>query len=165
MPLIRLIRREMQDELLSLQQQMHKTIVFITHDFAEAIKLAEATTAETANRQPQGGGRIAIMKDGKFVQVGRAEELLLHPVNDYVADFTKDVPRTSVLTARAIMQPATATLASQHPIDATVKLDALLTLFADTEANLPVVDATGAVIGALDRRTVMLALSRDGAAP
>lgn len=146
-----LIRREMQDELIKLQQQLHKTIIFITHDFAEAIKLAGAAR-----------GRIAIMKDGEFVQVGSSEELLLRPANAYVAEFTRDVPRTSVLTARSIMQPIQPGL-TQHPLASTLKLDTLLALLADTDAKLPVVDENGTVIGSLDRRTVMLALSRDGA--
>lgn len=148
-----LIRREMQDELIKLQQQLHKTIVFITHDFAEAIKLAGAAR-----------GRIAIMKDGEFVQVGSSEELILRPANAYVAEFTRDVPRTSVLTAKAIMQPVQSTLPANHPIAASLKLDALVTLLADTDATLPVIDDAGQIIGSLDRRTVMLALSRDGAA-
>ena len=84
-----LIRREMQDELINLQRMMRKTILFITHDFLEALKL---------------GDRIAIMRDGEFVQVGTPEEVVLHPVNDYVREFTKDVPRSKVLSARAIMR-------------------------------------------------------------
>ena len=156
-----LIRREMQDELINLQAQMHKTIVFITHDFAEAIKLASAS-----NRVNGGGngGRIAIMKDGAFVQVGSAEEVVLHPANDYVAEFTKDVPRASVLTAQAIMQPPQPNLTTKHPLDSTLKLDALVELLVDVEGALPVVDGHGTIIGSLDRRTVMLALSRNGAA-
>lgn len=151
-----LIRREMQDELLHLQQQMHKTIVFITHDFAEAIKLADTTDGA--------GGRIAIMKDGAFVQVGSAEEIILQPTNEYVAEFTKDVPRTSVLTARAIMQPIQPEMATRHPIAATLKLDALLALFTDTDAILPVTDESGTIVGSLDRRTVMRAVSSNGVA-
>ena len=85
-----LIRREMQDELINLQQMMRKTILFITHDFLEALKL---------------GDRIAIMRDGEFVQVGTPEEVVVHPVNEYVREFTKEVPRSKVLSARAIMQP------------------------------------------------------------
>lgn len=148
-----LIRREMQDELIKLQQQVHKTIIFITHDFAEAIKLAAAAN-----------GRIAIMKDGEFVQVGSSEELVLRPANAYVAEFTRDVPRASVLTAKAIMQPIQPTLTQNHPIAASLKLDALVALLADTDATLPVIDDAGTIVGSLDRRTVMLALSRDGAA-
>jgi len=85
-----LIRREMQDELLNLQKLMHKTIVFITHDFLEAIKL---------------GNHIAIMKDGAVVQLGTPEQIVSQPVNDYVREFTKDVPRTKVITANSLMQP------------------------------------------------------------
>lgn len=84
-----LIRREMQDELLNLQKMMHKTIVFITHDFLEAIKL---------------GDRIAIMKDGEIVQIGTPEEVVAQPINQYVREFTKDVPRSKVLTAKTIMK-------------------------------------------------------------
>lgn len=149
-----LIRREMQDELLKLQQQLHKTIIFITHDFAEAIKLADAAQ-----------GRIAIMKDGEFVQVGSSEELVLRPATTYVAEFTRDVPRASVLTAKAIMQPVQPAATQNHPIAASLKLDTLVTLLADTDATLPVIDDAGAIVGSIDRRIVMLALSRDGAAP
>ncbi|MCB0162709.1 MAG: glycine betaine/L-proline ABC transporter ATP-binding protein [Anaerolineae bacterium] len=85
-----LIRREMQDELIKLQKMMQKTIIFITHDFLEAVKL---------------GDDIAIMKDGEIVQVGTPDQIILNPANDYVREFTKDVPRSRVLSARAIMQP------------------------------------------------------------
>ncbi|GAB4436831.1 MAG: glycine betaine/L-proline ABC transporter ATP-binding protein [Anaerolineae bacterium] len=84
-----LIRREMQDELINLQNLMHKTIVFITHDFLEAVKL---------------GDHIAIMKDGEVVQIGTSAQIVMRPANNYVREFTKDVPRTRVLNAAAIMQ-------------------------------------------------------------
>jgi len=86
-----LIRREMQDEFLRLQGLLHKTIVFITHDFDEAIRLAD---------------RIAVMKDGRIVQTATPEELVLNPATDYVAEFTKHIPRGKVLSAGAIMAPA-----------------------------------------------------------
>ncbi len=85
-----LIRREMQDQLIGLQQLVQKTMVFITHDFLEALKVGE---------------RVAIMRDGEFVQVGTPEELVSNPINDYVRDFTRDVPRSKVLTARSVMTP------------------------------------------------------------
>ena len=85
-----LIRREMQDELLRIQELVKKTMIFITHDFLEALKM---------------GDRIAIMKDGEFVQEGTPEEVVLNPADDYVYKFTEDVPRSKVLTARAIMKP------------------------------------------------------------
>ena len=87
-----LIRRELQDELIKIQQAVQKTIVFISHDFLEALKL---------------GDRIAIMKDGAFVQVGSAEEMLSSPSDNYVRDFTRDVPRYKVLTARSAMSDQT----------------------------------------------------------
>jgi glycine betaine/proline transport system ATP-binding protein len=85
-----LIRREMQDEFLRLQAVLEKTIVFITHDFDEAIRLDD---------------RIAIMRDGRIIQIGTAEDLLVGPADDYVAAFTRDAPRARILSARAIMRP------------------------------------------------------------
>lgn len=85
-----LIRREMQDEFLRLQTVLKKTIVFITHDFDEAIRLAD---------------RIAIMQDGAIVQIGTPEELVLNPATHYVAEFTQEISRAKVLTAKSIMQP------------------------------------------------------------
>jgi glycine betaine/proline transport system ATP-binding protein len=87
-----LIRREMQDEFLRLQRILRKTIVFITHDFDEAIRLAD---------------RIAIMQDGLIIQVGTPEELVLHPATAYVAEFTKDVQRAKVMSAARLMLPPT----------------------------------------------------------
>ncbi|GEL72050.1 MULTISPECIES: quaternary amine ABC transporter ATP-binding protein [Myxococcus] len=84
-----LIRRQMQDELLELQSRMNKTIVFITHDLDEALKL---------------GGRIVIMKDGRIAQLGTPEEILRSPADDYVRAFVEHVDRTKVLTARTIMR-------------------------------------------------------------
>lgn len=83
-----LIRRDMQDQLLALQKRLKKTIVFITHDLNEAMRL---------------GDRIAVMRDGEIVQMGSAEDILVTPANDYVASFTRDVDRSRVLTAGAIM--------------------------------------------------------------
>ncbi|WP_155057565.1 quaternary amine ABC transporter ATP-binding protein [Streptomyces blattellae] len=83
-----LIRRDMQDQLLQLQQRLKKTIVFITHDLNEAMRL---------------GDRIAVMRDGRIVQIGTAEDILVRPADDYVASFTKDVDRSRVLTASSVM--------------------------------------------------------------
>lgn len=84
-----LIRREMQDELMRLQSVLRKTIVFITHDFDEAIRLAD---------------RIAIMKNGEIIQIGTPEELVTNPASDYVAEFTRDVQRAKVISAKSLMQ-------------------------------------------------------------
>jgi glycine betaine/proline transport system ATP-binding protein len=93
-----LIRKEMQDLLLKLQQQLHKTIVFITHDLDEALRL---------------GNRIAILKDGALVQQGDPQEILLTPKDDYVAAFVKDVNRGKVLNAHHVMANPVATLSAQ----------------------------------------------------
>lgn len=84
-----LIRKEMQDELIDLQTTMQKTIVFITHDLDEALRL---------------GDRIALMKDGSIVQIGTPEEILVHPANDYVEKFVEDVDKSKVLSAQHIMK-------------------------------------------------------------
>ena len=84
-----LIREEMQDELLKLQQSMNKTIVFITHDLNEALKL---------------GDRIAFVRDGRLVQVGTPEQIISHPADEYVAKFVKGVDRRKILTVRDIMK-------------------------------------------------------------
>nr|WP_223188058.1 glycine betaine/L-proline ABC transporter ATP-binding protein [Streptomyces sp. CBMA29] len=84
-----LIRRDMQDQLLELQQRLRKTIVFITHDLNEAMRL---------------GDRIAVMRDGRIVQIGTAQDILTEPADDYVASFVQDVDRSRVLTAASIME-------------------------------------------------------------
>ncbi|MGM0125375.1 glycine betaine transport ATP-binding protein OpuAA [Enterococcus sp. AZ194] len=89
-----LIRREMQDELIDLQATVQKTIIFITHDLNEALRI---------------GDRIALMKDGEIMQIGTGEEILTNPANDYVREFVEDVDRSKVLTAQNIMVPALTT--------------------------------------------------------
>jgi glycine betaine/proline transport system ATP-binding protein len=90
-----LIRREMQDQLVSLQHKLHKTIIFITHDLDEALRL---------------GDKIAILRDGKLIQVGNPEDILLHPADDYVEAFVHDVNRTKVLTAAHVVSKVQLTL-------------------------------------------------------
>ena len=84
-----LIRRDMQDEVCRLQEETGKTMVFITHDLPEALRL---------------GDRIAIMRNGRFVQVGTPEEVVGEPADEYVANFVRDIPRSHVLTLRWIMR-------------------------------------------------------------
>lgn len=96
-----LIRREMQDELLRLQKELHKTIVFISHDIQEALKI---------------GDRVAVMKDGYIVQVGTPEELVTQPVNDYIRAFTEDVNLAQVIkTGSLVRQTLSATLDKDSP--------------------------------------------------
>ena len=92
-----LIRREMQQQLLELQHDLGKTIIFITHDLNEAMFI---------------GDRIAVMRDGRIVQVGTPEEILTDPANDYVEQFVQDVDRARVLTAASVMEPARSTVHS-----------------------------------------------------
>ncbi|MDL4773729.1 MULTISPECIES: quaternary amine ABC transporter ATP-binding protein [Thermomonosporaceae] len=96
-----LIRREVQDLLIDLQRRLNRTIVFITHDLNEAMRI---------------GDRIAVMRDGRIVQIGTAEEILTDPANDYVAQFVADVDRTRVLTAASVMEKPLVTVpASSGP--------------------------------------------------
>ncbi len=101
-----LIRTDMQDELLALQAEMRKTIVFITHDLDEALKL---------------GSRIAIMRDGRIVQTGTHKEILENPIDDYVRKFTRDVNRVKIITADSIMCPPESIVLGKTTIKSAVK--------------------------------------------
>ena len=104
-----LIRKDMQNEIIEIQDRMKKTIIFITHDLDEALKL---------------GDRIAVMKDGSIVQIGTPEEILTHPANDYVRDFVKDVNKSKVVTASSIMKkPQALTALRDGPNMAIRKMD------------------------------------------
>jgi glycine betaine/proline transport system ATP-binding protein len=141
-----LIRREMQDELLKLQRLLQKTIVFITHDFDEAIYLAD---------------RIAIMHDGRVVQVGTPEHLIVKPTNGYVAKFTKNVSRLKVLSVGSVMKPPLAGLFSDA-VETTTMVRDVVERILSTESPLSVVSPGGEVIGAIDRNTVIqVLLNRD----
>ena len=123
-----LIRIEMQDELLALQSKMKKTIVFITHDLEEAIKL---------------GDRIAIMRDGNVEQVGTSEEILTEPANAYIRNFVEKVERRRVITAASIMvdKPVVARLGKEGP-------EALIRKMKERKLTvLPVVNADGILVG------------------
>jgi glycine betaine/proline transport system ATP-binding protein len=140
-----LIRREMQDELLRLQSTLHKTSIFITHDFAEALKL---------------GDHIAIMRHGQFVQVGTPQELVLNPKNDYVNAFVKDAPRAKVLTAAAIMAPRPPGSNGQPrpSVRADASLEEIMPVCAEQDAPVAVVDSAGTPLGYVDRTAIMKAL-------
>ena len=137
-----LIRRDMQDEVVRLQRELRKTVVFITHDLAEALKL---------------GDQIAIMRDGRFVQVGTPEEVVSAPADDYVRDFVRDVPRGHVLTARSIMNPAVDGATAR--VDAATKVSDLVPIVAAVDAPVAVIDEDGSVCGSVDRRCVLGALA------
>jgi glycine betaine/proline transport system ATP-binding protein len=101
-----LIRREMQLELLEIQSKLKKTIVFITHDVNEAFKL---------------GDRVAVMKDGKIIQIGTPEEILNNPANDYIEEFVKDIDRSKVVQAKHVMIRTTTAVSLKDGIQVAVK--------------------------------------------
>lgn len=141
-----LIRRDMQDEVIRLQHETGKTMVFITHDLPEALRL---------------GDRIAIMRDGAIVQLGTPEELIGSPADDYVANFTRDIPRSHVLTLRWIMRPA----GPEEPLDGprlpvgTIVRDAVGVL-AGTERPCCAVDGDR-VVGVVDREAVLRTIASE----
>ena len=138
-----LIRREMQDEFLRLQGMLRKTIIFITHDFDEALRLAD---------------RIAIMFEGGVVQMDAPEALVLNPKTDYVREFTKDVSRDKVLTVGAVAEPAADGPAADGEIPQGVKLADAARQILSAEKPVRVVDENGATTGIVRRERVIEAL-------
>jgi glycine betaine/proline transport system ATP-binding protein len=139
-----LIRRDMQNEVLRLHHEVGKTMVFITHDLAEALKL---------------GDHIVIMRDGQIVQAGRPEDLVGAPADDYVADFVRDVPKSHVLTLRWVMREP----GPDDPVDGpvfppeTVIREAVHAAVA-TEKPIRVV-ANGQLLGVVDRADILTAIA------
>jgi glycine betaine/proline transport system ATP-binding protein len=138
-----LIRREMQDEFLRLQSVLRKTIVFITHDFDEAIRLAD---------------RIAIMKDGAVIQTGTPEELVTRPATDYVAEFTRDVSRAKVLSVASVMAPFDAGVAVAGRIKAGQRIHEVAQRVVESELPYAVEDSNGLAVGLLGRPAVLTVL-------
>ena len=144
-----LIRRDRQAEVMRLHRDLGKTMVFITHDLAEAMKV---------------GDRIAIMRDGAVVQMGTPEELVANPVDDYVADFTRDIPKSHVLCLHAIARP----LADGEVLDGP-ELDGAMVIRCATptiiEAGRPVkVVQDGVLLGVVTPHDVLRLISGDVAA-
>ena len=131
-----LIRREMQDELLRLQKELHKTIVFISHDIQEALKI---------------GDRIAVMKDGAIVQIGTPEEIIAKPANDYIRAFTEDVNRAKVLTTGSIVSQ------TQNVILGEDSLNIALEKITDVE-YMCVVDSDGKPVGMVNKQSLESAI-------
>jgi glycine betaine/proline transport system ATP-binding protein len=130
-----LIRKEMQDEFLRLQSTLHKTILFVTHDFDEALRLAD---------------RIAIMKDGIIEQLDTPANIVLNPATEYVRKFTEQVPREKVLKIESVMD---AFDPSESMSDFTVPHNAVIETVAEVILNsskpVTVVDGTGQIVGSI----------------
>ena len=140
-----LIRREMQDEFIRLQAQLKKTIVFITHDFDEAIRLAD---------------RIAIMYEGQIVQIGTAEELITNPATEYVEKFTRDVSREKLLSVASVMGAPTSGV-GLAPVTPDSKLSDVAAQVLSDGGPVAVVDGTGETVGSLTRDDIISALFKD----
>jgi glycine betaine/proline transport system ATP-binding protein len=139
-----LIRRQMQDEFVRLQKMLHKTIVFITHDFLEALRLAD---------------RIAIMKDGRIVQIGTPAEVVMKPATAYVEEFTQDVPRVKVITAGDIMSQSGRSLDGAKTVAAGTTLEQLMPRFGEGLDAIGVTNESGTVVGHVTPQAVLAALA------
>ena len=133
-----LIRREMQDEFLRLQQMLNKSIVFITHDFDEALRLAD---------------RIAIMKDGAVEQCDTPDQIVLHPATEYVRKFTEDIDKARVITAGALA--VAGKVGSGEPVDAAHSIKALARLLVSDTRDVIPVQKEDTVIGGLEREDAL----------
>jgi glycine betaine/proline transport system ATP-binding protein len=141
-----LIRRDMQDEVIRLQHETGKTMLFITHDLPEALRL---------------GDRIAIMRDGAIVQLGTPEELVGSPADEYVENFIRDIPRTHVLTLRWIMRdphPGETSEGPELPVETTMQN--AVPLVASTDQPVRAVK-DGKVVGIVDREAILRAMAED----
>ena len=134
----------MQDEFLRLQKILHKTIVFITHDFLEALRLAD---------------RMAIMKDGEVVQIGTPSQIVLNPADDYVAEFTSDVPLVRVITVEDLIEPYAGVLDPQDACKPSMSLHEVLPYFAEKPEVFAVTDDQGKVIGQITAAKVLSTLA------
>ena len=133
-----LIRKEMQDELIRLQKTMQRTIIFITHDFAEALRL---------------GDRIAIMKDGSFDQVGTPEEIVSNPATPYVREFVNDVPRAKVLSVGTVTVSGSAP-AGARTVNASDRIETVIPMLLERDEAIHVIDENGTAIGVVNRHNV-----------
>ncbi|TCS62804.1 glycine betaine/proline transport system ATP-binding protein [Primorskyibacter sedentarius] len=141
-----LIRRQLQDEFIRLSKILKKTTIFITHDLDEAVRI---------------GDRIAIMRDGKMVQIGTAEDIVMEPADDYVADFVAGISRLKVVHAHAVMQPVETLIAAHGPLPADAArvgpdetLSTLITMAIDDD-NPIIVQSDGADIGIITRADLL----------
>jgi glycine betaine/proline transport system ATP-binding protein len=142
-----LIRRDMQEEVCRLQEEIGMTMVFITHDLPEALRL---------------GDRIAIMRDGAIVQLGTPEELVGSPADEYVENFVRDIPRSHVLTLRWIMRPVGPSELLEGPrLPVTTRVRDAVPVLAQTDSPVLAVEGND-VVGVVDREAVLRAIAGEG---
>ncbi|HSB85268.1 MAG TPA: betaine/proline/choline family ABC transporter ATP-binding protein [Ilumatobacteraceae bacterium] len=135
-----LIRRDMQDEVVRLRREVNKTMVFITHDLSEALRL---------------GDRIAIMRDGRFVQVGTPESVVVAPADAYVENFVRDVPRSFVVAVENVMREVNGAHDFCGSVPVGTKVRDIIKLVAHSELPVEVVDGNGHQVGCVDRVHVL----------
>ncbi|WP_334174735.1 glycine betaine/L-proline ABC transporter ATP-binding protein [Pseudoxanthobacter sp.] len=139
-----LIRVDMQTVLLDIQSEIRKTIVFITHDLDEALRL---------------GDQIAILRDGEVIQQGSSQDIVLRPANDYIANFVREVNRGRVIRVEAVMVPGTGTAVAAPAVAVDATLDAAVKLMIAAGSDvLAVTDGAGDTVGRLDLRQAMAAM-------
>ncbi len=142
-----LIRRQMQDEFLRLQRVLGKTIVFITHDMQEAFRLAD---------------RIAIMRQGEIIQIGKSVDIVRDPADDYVARFVEDIPLVRVVQAKDLLQPDERSKSDAMDIvSPSTTVEDLLAKLARGAKSFSVVDDAGAKLGGVDAPAVLSVVDRD----
>ncbi|MEI6537740.1 MAG: ABC transporter ATP-binding protein, partial [Verrucomicrobiaceae bacterium] len=139
-----LIRKQMQDEFLRIQAKLRKSIVFITHDFQEALRIAD---------------RMAIMRDGAIVQIGRPIDLILNPADDYIREFTQDVPWERILRASDIMEPPAGCVEGLRRVAADTLVESLLPDLGSFAAGVVVEGPDGAVLGVATARGLAASLA------
>jgi len=149
-----LIRRQLQDQFLALSRKLDQTTVFITHDLDEAIRL---------------GDRIAIMKDGRIVQIGTPEDIVSNPADDYIAEFVKDISTLGIIHAAAIMQPIedtdlpdAAARAAMPRVAPDCSLDRLVSIAVDTDGPILVCSPDDAVLGVVTKTALLMAVGGEG---
>ncbi len=143
-----LIRRGLQDELIRLQEELHKTLVFITHDLEEALKL---------------GDRIALMHGGEFIQVGTPEEIVSLPEDEYVGEFVRGISKTRVMGAASIMEEPNDLTASEYrtypSCSPEMPIDDLVPLAAETDLPIAVVAEEGRLLGTVSRTALLTSIA------
>ena len=139
-----LIRTDMQDILLDLQEELHKTIVFITHDLDEALRI---------------GDRISILRDGEIVQQGDPQDIIMRPADDYISDFIKDINRGRVIEVRSVMTESSRATGPKLAADTPLE-DALQALTSAGKDSGAVVDGAGKTIGKIEMGSAIAAMAR-----